>query len=229
MNGSTRRRIILGILLIVAAGIYTWILFLIKKTFSVGNWICYGGVLLGFVLLFVDTWIPSRKYKEFSMFGLSITKSVATFFAVEFIVFGIILMALTFIDWKIVTILQLILLLVLGINLGILLTHKSVVEENDIGISKKTQYINDLHNDLYSVASFVPPEYIREFKRLCEDIEVSDPMSSSQLQLEEERLKLEIMELCESIKNKDYSDLHGKLQHASQTLRNRNQHCKTSK
>ena len=194
-----------------------------KKTFTVGNWISYGGVLLGFVMMYVDTWMPSGKYQQFSMFGFPITRHICTFFAVEIVVFGIILMPLRFIDWRIILVLQLLLIFAIGTKLLTLLIHKSVVKEHMEITTKKTSYIDELHRTLSAASDFVPPQYYRSFNRLIEDVKYSDPISAPDLELEETRLKLEVFELCEKIKQGDVADIEIRIKNATNILKIRNE------
>ena len=224
MNNRKVRKIY-GILLLIVAGVYSCMLFLLKSHFDMLHWINYGFTLASFVILYLHVAIMQDQYGRYSVFGVRISQIVFSLCSIEFVVFGVILMLFDGINWRIPLIFQILLIVIPIVLIGIVLMHKENVERNSNQVTEKRFLIYELEIKLRSVLDSVPQEYLKEYNRMIDNIKYSDPMSSNSLTEIESEISDAVDVLVRSISSLSPDELRNSIDSINKKVRERKERC----
>ena len=222
MKTSARNRLVYAIVLVLAAAVYSIILFNVKHSWEDAHRVAYGFTLLAFVLLFAETFIPEGKYKRYPMFGMAVSKVSATYFAVQCFFGGVLAMLAVLIP-------EIVALLAYLAALLVILLTKGFVAAQDDRIGDKTSYLYNLLISLERLDGAVPAEARPQFEALKEDIRYSDPMSHDALAPQEERIRMKVYALCDAVDDRRMEGLDKQIADLRALIHERSSRCKMLK
>lgn len=229
MKTSARNRLVYAIVLVLAAAVYSIILFNVKHSWEDAHRVAYGFTLLAFVLLFAETFIPEGKYKRYPMFGMAVSKVSATYFAVQCFFGGVLAMIVPKPPMLAVLIPEIVALLAYLAALLVILLTKGFVAAQDDRIGDKTSYLYNLLISLERLDGAVPAEARPQFEALKEDIRYSDPMSHDALAPQEERIRMKVYALCDAVDDRRMEGLDKQIADLRALIHERSSRCKMLK
>ena len=199
-KGKVRFLIAAGIVLVV----YNAAAFAVPFSRRGSYWIGYGFTMLAILLSFAGACYAFREESPQSRFySLPIPVLLWAYLLIQ-TAFGLAFMAFPSIPLWISAILSVLLLAVILIGLLALDAGKESVEKSDRNEKAKTFYIRSLQGDVETLQSSVKdPALSHSLKEVADAIRYSDPMSSDQLILLENRIQTEVQKLQEAVSDGD--------------------------
>lgn len=210
---------------LVIAAVYSLILFLVKKNFSIASWIAYGFTITAFFLMIVD-----HNTKRNVLFSIPRSCVTMGYCVLQFFIGGVLLMCFDGLNPVGVLIGETLLLAVYLLLAFGLLGAESVVEAQDDYAETKIQTIRMMQADLQVISCGTQDEELKkEILALMERIKYSDPFSHEMLQDLEERIKSNISLLREEIEDNDIEKAHKRVKKIQQLIEERNAKCAVTK
>ncbi len=223
-------RILYVLITLLAAVVYSIILFTLKKEFTRASGVAYAFTLLAFLMLAVAVDLPAAGAKGNILTKILRSKVTAVYFCVQFLFGGVLAMCFDSISWKLVlaaelVILALYLMAVVGLALGGGLTGRQEQAAN-----RKVSALRLLQSDLETIHQEVQDgELKKSIASLAEAVRYSDPISNGELQDLEDRILSNVQLLREDVDIQDNQRAMDRVEKLRRLLEERNRKCRILK
>lgn len=212
------------------AGLYSFALFMLKTEFIPAQWVAYGFTMVSFALLASDIYLPKGKFKVLPMFGVSLSIMTAWYFAVQMLLGGLLLMFLDEFSLRVTWVIEVFLLAGLLSATAALLMGRTIVQRQETIITQKASFLKNAGIELEGIAGAVDNEEIRkELAKLIEEVQYSDPMSSSSLAVTEEMIQVKISLLRYELNANNHDSAAEHIRQIRSLLKERNRECLAGK
>jgi hypothetical protein len=228
---TRNKKFFLAVMFIIMA-VYNVVIFIIPFSRGGGFWTGYSFTMLAMLLTTgVGYFIFDRKGLQSKFYGIPLMSVVLGYLSIQFVI-GLLETGMDYIPiaYKYGIALNTVILGACLIGLIAVNMTREAIEHIDEKVKEKVFYIKSLQADAEGFVDRATDESVKKvLKELAETIRYSDPMSSPQLAVIENKIETKVAVLSEIIEKADSSAIKTVSNELQQLLAERNRKCKALK
>lgn len=191
--------------------LYSVLLFVLKKSMSTSNWIAYGFTIIAFLIQILSYGIREESTKAFPFFSILSNKICLVYFAVQFLVGGIISMVLS-VSSITMFVVGIVILLLYIISALIIKSGTSSIKEIDEFDYQNVARCRKMVAEMQTCEKLLYGSPLsKKVNKLREEIMYSDPVTDTSINGMDKRIENNILLLREEAEDREFEKVEKRL------------------